>query len=140
MTTFTVPGIPVAKARPRFFRAGTHVRTFTPATSARFEERVRLCAQQAGMGIINEGPVELNVVAYWPMTGTPLKKGSRPGRLKTARPDADNVLKAISDALNGIAYKDDAQVARAAIEKRHCSQNDAEGARVVVSVGRVVEV
>jgi Holliday junction resolvase RusA-like endonuclease len=134
---FTVPGIPVAKARPRFFRAGAGVRTFTPATSARFEERVRLCAQQAGVRIVNEGPVELRVVAYWPMTGAPLKRGARPGRLKTSRPDIDNVLKAIADALNGIAYKDDGQVALVSIEKRHCSQEDGEGARVVVHVGPV---
>lgn len=139
MVAFVVPGIPVAKARPRFVRVGAGVRTFTPPTSARFEERVRLSAQQAGVRIQNDGPVELRVVAYWPMTGAPLKRGSRPGRLRTARPDVDNVLKAIADALNGIAYKDDAQVALVSFEKRHCAQDDAEGARVVVHVGPVAE-
>ena len=134
---FTVPGIPVAKGRPRFARVGEHVRTFTPATSARFEERVRMCAREAGIAIQNDGAVELIVVAYWPMTGSPLKRGSRPERFKSARPDADNVLKSVGDALNGVAFKDDAQVARAIVEKRHCAQDDPDGARVEITIRRL---
>ena len=33
------------------------------------------------------------------------------------KPDADNVLKCICDALNGVAFVDDAQVVRAVVEK-----------------------
>jgi Holliday junction resolvase RusA-like endonuclease len=135
--TFTVPGLPVAKGRPRFARVGGFVRTFTPATSARFEERVRLCAQAAGVEIQNDGALEMIVVAYWPMTGTPLKRGSRVERFKCSRPDADNVLKSVADSLNGVAYKDDAQIARAVVEKRHCAQDDPDGARVEITVRRL---
>lgn len=134
---FTVPGLPVAKGRPRFARVGKFVRTFTPEPTVRFEERVRLHAREAGVEIANEGPIELTIVAYWPMKGSPLKRGSRPGSLKITKPDCSNVSKCVEDALNGIAYRDDAQVARAVVEKRHCSQDDPEGARVEITIRRL---
>lgn len=134
--TFTVPGLPVAKGRPRFARIGAFVRTYTPKETARFEDRVRICAREAGIEIVNEGPIELIVIAYWPMSGTPLKRGSRPERWKTTKPDWDNIGK-ITDALNGIAWKDDGQVARAVVEKRHCAQDDPDGARVEIAIRRL---
>jgi Holliday junction resolvase RusA-like endonuclease len=47
----------------------------------------------------------------------------------TKRPDADNVLKAIADSLNGLAYHDDAQLV-----VMHATKNyDAiEGVRVTI--------
>ena len=135
---FTVPGLPVAKGRPRFARVGAFVRTFTPEETVRFEERVRLHAREAGVEIANEGPIELKIVAYWPMKGSPLKKGSRPGTLKVTKPDCSNVSKSIEDSLNGIAYRDDAQVAKVSVEKRHCAQDDPDGARVEITVRKLV--
>jgi Holliday junction resolvase RusA-like endonuclease len=38
-------------------------------------------------------------------------------RWHTAKPDADNIAKLVGDALNGIAWRDDAQIARATVEK-----------------------
>lgn len=134
--TFVVPGIPVAKGRPRFARIGGFVRTYTPKETARFEDRVRICAREAGVEIVNEGPIELTVIAYWPMSGSPLKRGSRPERWKFTKPDWDNIGK-MTDALNGIAWRDDGQVARATVEKRHCAQDDPEGARTVVMIRRL---
>jgi Holliday junction resolvase RusA-like endonuclease len=130
---FVVPGLPVAKGRPRFARVGSFVKAYTPEATVRFEERVRLHAREAGVEIINEGAVELRVVAYWPMKGSPLKRGIRPACLKTTKPDCDNILKTC-DALNGIAWRDDAQVVRATVEKWHCAQDDPDGARVEVTV------
>ena len=47
----------------------------------------------------------------------------------TKRPDVDNVLKAIADSLNGLAYADDAQV----VDMRASKQYDAiEGVRVTI--------
>lgn len=138
--TFVVPGIPVGKGRHReqliVPKGGGRpfIHRHPDEKTLRFEERVRNCARAAGVRIANDGALELLVVAYWPMTGTPLKRGTRPGRAKTSRPDADNVAKAVADALNGVAWKDDAQVARLVVEKRHCAQDDAEGARVVVTI------
>lgn len=37
----------------------------------------------------------------------------------TKKPDCDNIAKNINDALNGIAYVDDAQIVKDIIEKRY---------------------
>ena len=47
----------------------------------------------------------------------------------TKKPDADNILKAISDALNGIVYRDDSQVCDCSVVKLY-SKNP----RVEVSI------
>jgi Holliday junction resolvase RusA-like endonuclease len=122
--SFVIPGEPVAKGRPRFVRAGKFVRTYTPDKSARFEQLVKLEAQNAGVELI-EGPVSIHVIAKWPMKGQPRKKNPRPGEWKTTRPDLDNLLKAVLDGLNGVAFADDAQVVRAVVEKHHASQGQA---------------
>lgn len=39
------------------------------------------------------------------------------------KPDADNVAKSILDALNGLAYKDDSQVANLLVFKQYGAEN-----------------
>jgi Holliday junction resolvase RusA-like endonuclease len=128
---FTVPGIPVAKGRPRFVRAGQFTRAVTPKQTIDFENRVRLSAQAAGIRPL-DGPVEVHIRAVWPMKGQPLKRSKRPSSWKPTKPDADNVLKAVLDALNGIAYHDDGQVCVALIHKIHAAQGDP--AQTIVSI------
>lgn len=122
MISFTVPGTPVAKGRPRFARAGRHVRTFTPEKTVAFQDRVRLFASEAGVTPL-EGPVSLAVYAWWPMRGQPRKRVPRPAEWKGTKPDADNVGKAVADALNGIAYRDDSQVARLTVHTFYAGQD-----------------
>jgi len=129
--SFSVPGEPVAKGRPRFARVGQNVRTFTPQKSARFEDRVRLCAINAGVEAI-EGPVSLAVIARWPSRKPDLKKGTRPGEWKSTRPDLDNVLKAVLDALNGVAYLDDGQVVTVLVQKQRAAQGCIAETEIVV--------
>lgn len=59
-----------------------------------------------------EGPFKLDIRAYYPIAESwPKKKKAAAliGWLKPAKPDWDNVGKIVSDALNQIAYVDDAQ-------------------------------
>jgi Holliday junction resolvase RusA-like endonuclease len=51
------------------------------------------------------------------------------GKYKTLKGDIDNVVKAIADALNGLAYTDDALIAKISAEKRY-----SENARVEVTL------
>ncbi len=128
---FSIPGEPVAKGRPRFARAGKFVRTFTPQKSARFEERVRLCAMNAGVQPF-DGPVGVTVRAYWPARKPALKRGKRPAEWKDTRPDLDNCLKAVLDGLNGVGFTDDGQVASALIQKMRAAQGEAARTEVVL--------
>lgn len=40
----------------------------------------------------------------------------------TKRPDVDNMAKAVLDALNGIAWEDDSQIARLSITKEYAKE------------------
>lgn len=92
-----IPIIPV-KRRPRFTRQG---RAYIDAKTKAEMEVVR----KSYKGDMLEGPLALFVGVYKP---TP--KGIRKIIPFTVKPDVDNVLKAVMDGLNGVAYKDDSQV------------------------------
>jgi Holliday junction resolvase RusA-like endonuclease len=107
--TFTVPGEPVGKGRPRFARVGNGIRTYTPARTERYEDRVALVAAPVLPSIPHDAPVTIQIVAVF----------KRPKRLERrkdpdhqlphlARPDVDNVTKAVLDGLK--AHLRDEQV------------------------------
>ena len=128
---FSVPGIPVAKGRPRFARVGRGVRTFTPEATTRYEDRVRNAAHMHGVQLI-EGAVRVVIEAVWPTRGQPRKRDPRPAEPKVTKPDSDNVAKAILDSLNGIAWHDDSQVVELTVRKRHAAQGEAACATVQI--------
>lgn len=114
----SVPGDPVAKGRPRF-AAG---RAYTPAKTLRWEELAKWsAAAQYGPLPPVDGAVRLTVTARFTIP----KSWSRTKRAKaiggvikhTSRPDADNLLKAVGDAMNGVLWLDDSQVCEARVEK-----------------------
>ena len=59
-------------------------------------------------------PVAIFAYVYKQIPKARIKKGSEPFDCK---PDIDNVLKALMDGLNGVAYVDDKQVTQAYIKK-----------------------
>ena len=62
---FTVPGEPVAKGRARFARRGAFVSTYTPEKTAKYENLVKLAAQEAMAGLPPfKRPVSLMVHIY----------------------------------------------------------------------------
>lgn len=124
MTTFTIPGQPVAKGRPKFARRGAHVVAYTPAKTASYENLVKLAAAEAMRGVEPSArPVALSVTlnlqvpASW---SNKRRAAAVAGTIcATKKPDADNVLKGIKDGCNGIVWADDAQVVRIVLEKRY---------------------
>lgn len=84
---FIVEGEPQGKARPRFSRRSGTV--YTPSKTAKYEKQIRKAFLAVGGKMI---PSDCYV--------------NRPAK----KPDVDNILKAVLDALNGMAYKDDKQV------------------------------
>lgn len=98
-----IVGKPVSKARPRFGRG----RAYTPKTTVDAEKAVRVAywqssVDQFGRVVMFDGDITINLV---------FGLGDR------RRRDWDNLAKLVCDALNGIAYRDDAQIHRAVVDK-----------------------
>lgn len=121
---FTVPGEPVAKGRARFARKGKHVTTYTPEKTANYETLVRMAAHQAMSGMAPfQRPVSL-LVQIWVGVPASWSNKRRERALRgfigaTKKPDADNVLKAIKDGMNGVVYVDDARVTSITLSKQY---------------------
>lgn len=120
MITFSVPGVPVAKGRPRMTVRSGMARAFTPARTVAYEGLVAHAGAEAMRGRSPlDGPLSLNVVATFPIPKSWPKKRQAAALHHTGRPDADNILKAIGDGLNQVVWADDSQLARVSVEKRY---------------------
>lgn len=112
----------VGKGRPRLGKG----RAFTPQKTKDFEKAVALTARIAlGPRQPFAGVCRVDVWAsFTPPKSTPKKRlQSIYGKPYTGRTDVDNQLKAVCDGLNGIAYRDDRQVAHANIERFYGQEN-----------------
>lgn len=134
-TLIEVPGEPVAKGRARIGinRNTGRAVAFTPAKTVRAESTIAHFASQvmAGRDLLT-GPLTVEIVAYrskgMPGKAT-AKEGTKArneydaamaGHLKpVTKPDADNYLKTVCDALNSVVYRDDAQITDLTIRKRY---------------------
>ena len=121
---FTVPGEPQGKGRPRIGRVGQHARMFTPAKTVAYEGLVALAAQEAMQGRdMITGPVLLEMRMLHPVPVSWSKKkraAALAGEvMPTVKCDADNCLKAVCGALNGVLWRDDTQVVNVALAKRY---------------------
>lgn len=120
----TIPGEPCAQGRPRFSSAGGFVRTYDPAKSRNYKAFVKLIAQeeiQAQGWKYTELPLAVTITAYMSIPSSKSKKFKQAAIMgverPTKKPDTDNIFKCITDALNGIAYKDDKQIVAATTNK-----------------------
>lgn len=124
--TFTIPGEPVAKGRARSFVRNGHVAHYTPDKTARYENLVKLAAQQAMSDIAPlDVAVALTVRAFFSIPKSWSLKKQRAAALgevmHTKRPDLDNVVKAIKDGANGVVWVDDSQVVFVSASKKYGS-------------------
>lgn len=125
MIEIRVDGEPVGKGRPRFVRA-TGV-AFTPEKTASYENKVAWAAQQVMKGRpLMTGPLQLTAQLYFTIPASKSQKwkaDAEAGVIRpTKKPDADNSLKAICDALNKVVYVDDGQIVYAVVSKHYSSR------------------
>jgi Holliday junction resolvase RusA-like endonuclease len=124
MLTFTIPGAPVGKGRPRVARRGRFTTMYTPEKTASYESLVKLAGHQAMAGralFLEAVAVVLDIRVPIPASWSQKKQAlAAAGEIHpTTKPDIDNVEKAIFDGLNGVAWKDDVQVVRVTKQKRY---------------------
>lgn len=112
--TLTIPGVPIAKARPKFARHGKFVRAYSPQKKEEHHFKLLLQSQCAAEGFkpIPRGvPILLTLYFYMPMPQTFSKKRRQEAWYHVKRPDLDNLTKFFLDCANGILWHDDSQVA-----------------------------
>lgn len=127
MIHITVPGTPVPKARPRLGKCGV----YTPKKTSDYEGFVAWCARQKMAGVPPfQDAIRVEVEVYFPIPASYSKKKAEQaeqGAIKhTKKPDADNIIKGIFDALNGIVFRDDSQVVHATVSKAYSHHPRAE--------------
>lgn len=113
---FIVEGKPQGKARARTFydkRVGK-MRSITPEQTKSYEDLIRWSYKAAGGGYYANIPLQVDIQAFYPIPQA-FSKAKRNdainGNLRpTTKPDCDNIIKVVLDALNGVAYCDDKQV------------------------------
>lgn len=118
--SFFVEGQPIPKARPR---VGWR-RALTPSTTVAWQDTIGWTFRLRFPGrkpIPRDVPVSILVSAYFPVSSW-----------RSIRGDLDNYLKAIMDALNGLAWEDDKQVVRACISKSICGKEHQAGVLITM--------
>ena len=122
MIKFQINARPQPKERSRSTRSGHH---YTPSRTVNFEMTVaaEFRAQHPFHELLT-GSLAMQVKAFY----------MRPKTVKkplwhTGAGDLDNIVKAISDGLNGVAWKDDRQIAYLHAEKQW-----ADADQIIVSI------
>lgn len=104
--TFTVYLKVRGQGRPRVDY--TRRRTYKDKTDVNYERQIREAYINSGGGWFGNKPIEILVDSYRALPKSAPKKLTR--EHDTKKPDNSNRLKAVEDALNGVAYVDDAQI------------------------------
>lgn len=105
----------IAKQRPR-----TNFYTRSIYTPTQTKRREKIIAQEFRIQnrdwVCDDSAVEVEIIASLPIPKSASKKKQLQmliGKiLPTVKPDVDNILKLVLDALNGVAYNDDKQIIR----------------------------
>ena len=129
---FVLWGEPKAQQRPRTFykRGAKYPTTWSPkenlaAYLIQIQEQL-LNAQNRGIKL--NGPIELNATFFMKRPkGHLTKTGKRSKQWKTyptTKPDYDNLIKGIQDALNTHVIGDDGAIVNAFIFKRYADKSD----------------
>lgn len=117
---FEVPGEPRGKGRPRFTKDG---HAYTDSETKAYEKKIVAFYKKTYGGFRwgDTAFIRIKVTAHYPIPKSATKAataGMQAGRILPSRkPDIDNVLKIVLDALNGVAYKDDSRVVCVEAEK-----------------------
>lgn len=120
---FEVAGEVISKGRPRFTRSG---RTYTPKKTLDYEKTIKR-AYLNKYTYLSKKSLRIKICAYLEVA----KSHSKVKKQKmlanelqcTKKPDVDNIVKVVLDALNKVAYQDDTQVVELVAIKRWSNES-----------------
>lgn len=130
-TEIFFPFEPKPKGRPRMTRRG---RAYTPKKTHDYEKLISDFYKENCTDYYDSA-IKVSLVFYMPIPKSTSKKKRvlmECGEIKctTHTGDADNLTKAVTDALNGVAYEDDCLITELNIKKRYGSS---VGTEMVIS-------
>jgi Holliday junction resolvase RusA-like endonuclease len=140
---FVVPAVPVALPRKRSKvvkgkNGQVHAQTYTPTAdkSNSLKTLIAYAFSQSHQGPPLTGPVGLDVDFVFHRPASMVwKKKAMPREWKSSAPDLSNLVKLVEDALNKLAFVDDAQIVDGRNRKLIC--NALEQPHIRVKIYRV---
>lgn len=123
---FVIPGVPIAKARPRFYRRGNFVGTYNQQTTEEGRLRLDIARQLPDSWELIQKPICIICRFYMKRPKNHYGTGKNSKTLKpsaplfhTSKPDIDNLQKTVYDCCNQIVWMDDACVIESASRKEY---------------------
>ena len=121
--TFIVPGNPQELKRHRTFRRGTFTGQYDPSKGDKADFLAKAMLFKPDVPF--DEPLSVALSFYFQRPKAHYRSGKKAHLLKenapiwhTKTPDADNLVKFVCDALNGIFWKDDSRICELSIVKQ----------------------
>lgn len=134
---FKVLGEPKGKQRPRLCKIRGRSIVYIPKQTTEYEQKIRVSYKRLLSEKIPKGtPLEVNITALFSIPKK-FNKEQRQNALSgeimpTKKPDSDNIIKIVLDALNDTAYFDDSQVCGINFFKRY-----GEKAQIIIEIKEI---
>lgn len=131
MIRFKYMGEPIGKGRPRVTaRGGKFAHAYTPKKTKDFEDAIRfefMASNCEQMPVYSKDvPLQAEMIFAFAVPKSYSKKKREAclnGRIMhTKKPDTDNIVKAVLDALADAAFADDSQVVKVTAEKIYAEE------------------
>ena len=113
--------VPVPQGRPRMCRVGSGVRAVDPPKSRIYKETLQQMTKMAKPQMITDTPLDIGLWFVLPVPLSWSKKKRQQALageiLPQGRPDLDNLIKAVLDAMNGVVWEDDSSIVEVTARK-----------------------
>lgn len=121
-----IPGQPIGKQRPRLSTRGGFARAYTPAPTVRWEKAAAAIMAKQPRDFDSGAMVTVRMIAVMKRPQRLLRKRDPDGRMWCdAKPDVDNVAKALLDsAVRAGVIDDDKQVVALYAAKMYAARNE----------------
>lgn len=134
--TFTVPAVPVAQPRQRHAIFAGHVRNYIPTKHkvTAFKATCKLAFRQEYQGPPLTGPLLVLLTFVMPRPSRMVwKKRPMSRAYHCSKPDVDNLVKSVFDALNELAFVDDRQICELRVTKCHAAGDEQPAVHVTIT-------
>lgn len=114
---FIYYGKVIAQPRPRFTRAG---KPYSTRKIVAYKQAIAAAYQRwcKGYKFAADVPLGMHIIIQRKLPKSKERKTIDVAAPDMGKPDLDNYAKAVMDALNGVAYKDDSQIVELRVEKK----------------------